>query len=199
LAPVRFPVPVGPNHKGFPMRSLLTFGKTLVSCLLAASLTAAVSHGETITWIDPPETRSIGVAEASGAKSLDVDHATVTRGSLAALSDPAPTPIAQPVVKAPVKIELPLAVKTAITAKEAASKKAEFGATLPWMAINSRPAKSGIDPYPSWGGAALVVDDVTTLPTEDSNSEAYSAGYQSAVLGLSRKGFAMAGSRFLAP
>lgn len=199
MVPVRFPVPVGPNHKGFPMRSLLTFGKTLVSCLLAASLTAAVSHGETITWIDPPETRSIGVAEASGAKSLDVDHATVTRGSLAALSDPASTPIAQPVVAAPVKIELPLAVKTAITATETASKKAEFGTPLPWMAINARPAKSGIDPYPSWGGAALVIDDVTTLPAGDSNSDAYSAGYQAAALGLSRKGFAMVGSRFLTP
>ncbi|MBM3954958.1 MAG: hypothetical protein FJ309_10150 [Planctomycetes bacterium] len=199
MAPVRLPVPVGPNHKGFPMRSLLTFGKTLVSCLLAASLTAAVSQGETITWIDPPETRSIGVAEASWAKSLDVDHATVTRGSLAALSDPAPTPIAQPVVAAPVSIELPLAVKTAITAKEAASEKTEFGATLPWMAINSRPAKSGIDPYPSWGGAALVVDDVTTLPTEDSDLDTYTGGYQAVSLGLSRKGFAMAGSRFLTP
>lgn len=181
------------------MRTLLTFGKTLVSCLLAASLTAALSQGETITWIDPPETRSIGVAEASGAKSLDVDHATVTRGSLAVLSDPAPTPIAQPVAAAPAKIELPLAVKTALAASETASKKAEFGAPLPWMAVNSRPAKRGIDPYPSWGGAALVVDDVTTLPTEDSTSEAYSGGYQAAALGLSRKGFAMVGSRFLTP
>jgi hypothetical protein len=181
------------------MRSLLTFGKTLVSCLLAASLIAAVSLGETITWIDPPETRSIGVADASGAKSLDVDHATVTRDLLTALADPALTPIAQPVVAAPVQIELPLAVKTAITATETASKKAEFGAPLPWMAINSRPAKSGIDPYPSWSGAALVIDDVTTLPTKDSNSDADSVGYQLAALGLSRKEFSMIGSRFLTP
>lgn len=181
------------------MRSLLTFGKTLVSCLLAAGLTAAVSHAETITWIDPPETRSIGVAEASGAKSLDVDHATVTRGSLAVLAATMPTPIAQPVVAAPAKIELPLAVKTAITATETAAKKAEFGAPLPWMAINSRPTKTGIDPYPSWSGAALVIDDVTTSRTADNESETSPGSYQASALGLSRKGFAMVGTRLLTP
>lgn len=174
------------------MRSLLTLGKTLVSCVLATSFSAALVRGETITWIDPPETRSIGVAEASGAKSLDVDHATVTRGSLAVLDSTAPNTVSAPVVTAPASIVLPLAVKTTISATDAVAKKSQPVGTLPWLAINARSAAKGIDPYPTWSGAALVIDDVTTV--RDDRSE--TGGYQATARSLNGKSLVMVGERF---
>lgn len=188
MAPVRSPVPVEPNHEGLPMRSVLTFGKALASCVLATTLSADLVRSETITWIDPAATRSGNLAESTGARSLDRDRAIASRGSLALLESQTPSPSSG----APATIELPLAVKTILSASDAVTKTSQPVGALAWMAVNVRPTAKGIDPYPTWSGAVLVNDDVTTVRDDRS----YSGSYHASARSLDGKSFVMIGERF---
>lgn len=188
-------MPVGPNHKGFPMRSLLTFGNKLLPCLVAMGVCAAVCRAETIIRVDSSEARSIGLAEASGAKSFDVDLATITHCSIAMLSNATPAPPAQTMLGSDTESKLPLAMKTALREIESASAKARMGKPQPWLAENSLPTPRGIDPYPSWSGAVLVVDDVSTVLAEGTDT----GGYHVRVRPADGKAFAMVGSQFFTP
>ncbi|MFM8282769.1 MAG: hypothetical protein ACKOCW_04345 [Planctomycetaceae bacterium] len=159
--------------KGFPMRTLLSAAKTVLPFTVALMAMSAVSQAEMITWIDPPATRVVGIAEAQGSATLDVSDETLTRDSIAVLPTTFEIPVAatgesrdttaeafkaESTDKAPaVKVKAAIKPVSAIKTGELSDLSLSG-----WLTINTVETPT-VDPYPTWSAATLLIGDILEL------------------------------------
>ena len=155
------------------MRTLLSAAKAVLPFTVALIAMSAVSQAEMITWIDPPATRTVGIAEAQGSATLDVSCETLTRDSIAVLPATFEVPVAATgdspattaeAFKADPPNKAPVATPKATAEPVSMPKQGKLSdlSLSGWLTINVAETPS-IDPYPTWSAATLVITDILDL------------------------------------